>query len=97
MRGRVHDQSFTTDGARWAWPYWGWRLCGLLLVLLATVSSAPAAGAPQHTWRTVAELTEAEQALFDTRTDTPRDSQYPYLPAERSPNQRGVSVDLETL
>lgn len=37
------------------------------------------------TWRLVAELTAAERALFDPRTDTPRDPQIPYLPAERYP------------
>jgi hypothetical protein len=40
---------------------------------------------PGKTWRLAAELTEVERALFDPRTDTPRDSQVPYLPAERYP------------
>ena len=43
------------------------------------------AGARQRTWRTLAELTEEERALFDPRTDTPRDTRYPYIPAERYP------------
>ncbi|NOT57392.1 MAG: DUF1329 domain-containing protein [Deltaproteobacteria bacterium] len=38
-----------------------------------------------HTWRVVSDLTAAERALFDPRTDTPRDPQYPNLPAERYP------------
>jgi len=37
------------------------------------------------TWRLAGELTAAERALFDPRTDTPRDPQTPYLPAERYP------------
>ncbi|MGH8010391.1 MAG: DUF1329 domain-containing protein, partial [Candidatus Binatia bacterium] len=39
----------------------------------------------QRTWRYVAELSEAEKATIDWRTDTPRDPQVPYLPAERYP------------
>ncbi len=37
------------------------------------------------TWRLVSELTEVERALFDPRTTTPRDPQYPNFPAERYP------------
>lgn len=37
------------------------------------------------TWRLVNELTEAERAVFDPRTETPRDPQQPSLPAERYP------------
>jgi hypothetical protein len=38
-----------------------------------------------RTWHPVAALTAAEQALVDLRTDTPRDPQVTYLPAERYP------------
>ena len=41
--------------------------------------------AGSKTWRTVAELTAEEQKLFDPRTETPRDLEYPYMPAERYP------------
>src|SRR5713226_1830082 len=37
------------------------------------------------TWKTITELSATEQAQIDLRTDTPRDSQVPYLPAERFP------------
>lgn len=37
------------------------------------------------TWKTVAELAEEEKASLDLRTETPRDAQFPYLPAERFP------------
>ncbi len=40
---------------------------------------------PARTWSTVAELSEAERAKLDLRTDTPRDPQVPYLPAEKYP------------
>jgi len=36
-------------------------------------------------WRTVADLTADEQALIDPRSDTPRDGEYPYVPAEPYP------------
>jgi hypothetical protein len=37
------------------------------------------------TWRLVTELTAEERTLFDPRTETPRNPQTPYLPAERYP------------
>ncbi len=40
---------------------------------------------PARTWHTVAELSETERAKLDLRTDTPRDSQILYLPAEKYP------------
>ncbi|MCS6926393.1 MAG: DUF1329 domain-containing protein [Candidatus Binatia bacterium] len=39
------------------------------------------------TWKTVEELTEAEKRDIDLRTETPRDPQCPYLPAEPYPFQ----------
>jgi hypothetical protein len=38
-----------------------------------------------QTWRPVSELTADERALFDPRTETPRDPDMPYLPAARYP------------
>lgn len=45
---------------------------------------SPASPATQ-TWRVASDLNAAERAVFDPRTDTPRDPQYPNLPAERYP------------
>jgi len=37
------------------------------------------------TWKTVDELSPEEKASIDLQTETPRDAQIPYLPAERFP------------
>ncbi|HXG18386.1 MAG TPA: hypothetical protein VNN62_04860, partial [Methylomirabilota bacterium] len=37
------------------------------------------------TWKTVAELSPKERERIDFSTDTPRHSQFPYLPAELYP------------
>ena len=65
---------------------------GLTLSLFVfSVCFAPAVWADSpaaaKTWRVVGELTEAERQLFDPRTDTPRDPERPYMPAERYPFQ----------
>lgn len=52
---------------------------GLLTTLALTVS------AQEPTWRTVEQLSDEEQALFDPNTATPRDPEIPYLPAEPYP------------
>lgn len=44
-------------------------------------------GPPRKSWKTVEEMSEAERVRIDLRTDTPRDSQTPYLPAEAYPFQ----------
>ncbi len=62
--------------------------CILGLCLSCVLSWAPlgAESPPEtKTWRTVAELTPDERELFDTRTETPRDPERPYMPAERYP------------
>lgn len=38
-----------------------------------------------ETWRDIDNLTQADQALFDPATNTPRDSTVPYFPAESYP------------
>jgi hypothetical protein len=43
------------------------------------------ANAKGKTWKTVDELSAEERASLDLLTDTPRDQQFPYLPAERFP------------
>src|SRR5581483_12003156 len=42
-------------------------------------------GTKPKTWKTLAELSAEERASLDLRTGTPRDSQFPYLPAEKFP------------
>lgn len=42
-------------------------------------------GPRAKTWKTLAELSAEEKAILDLRTETPRDPQIPYLPAERFP------------
>jgi len=56
------------------------RLVGALLGILMAFN----AGA-EPSWRTVADMSEADRALFDPSTATPRDSAIPYLPAEAYP------------
>ena len=62
------------------------RVWGLMLFSLAVCPVwAVAQDTPTRTWRTVDELSAQEQARLDLRTDTPRDAQVPYLPAEKFP------------
>src|SRR5262245_57040789 len=59
--------------------------CSVLALLCSAAWSAGQDGTPGKTWKTLAELSAAEKAEIDLSTDTPRDSQIPYLPAERFP------------
>ncbi len=61
----------------------------LLLILSVLLTSVVWAESPENrkTWRLVSELTADERALFDPRTETPRDAELPYMPAERYPFQ----------
>jgi len=64
------------------------RVLILTVVLMALHNSGQTWGdppQPNKTWRLVNELTAEERQLFDPRSDTPRDSQLPNLPAERYP------------
>jgi hypothetical protein len=66
------------------------RRIALVFFLAAMLSQADLGAASpvsSKTWRLVSELTDAERALFDPRTDTPRDAQLPLLPAEQYPFQ----------
>jgi len=56
-----------------------------LVTLLVLLLSEPGQADTERTWKYVSELTEAERAEIDLRTDTPRDPQIPYLPAEKYP------------
>lgn len=58
--------------------------------LLCMMSVPPVWGMSENgtiprTWKTVGELSPAELAQIDLRTDTPRHAEYPYLPAESYP------------
>ncbi|MGE3774006.1 MAG: DUF1329 domain-containing protein, partial [Gammaproteobacteria bacterium] len=64
------------------------RCVAALLLLLAGAASAE-----ERTWRTVAELSDADRALFDPATTTPRDSALPYLPAEPWPFQAPYTAE----
>jgi hypothetical protein len=60
--------------------------CFLLCIVAASsVWGASENGAAPHTWKTVSELSPAELAQIDLRTDTLRHAEYPYLPAEPYP------------
>lgn len=59
--------------------------CAALLLLLSAAVRAGEGGASGKTWKTVAELSAVEKPEIDLRTDTPRDPQIPYLPAEKYP------------
>ena len=54
--------------------WWGTALC--------TAGELPEQG---RTWKYVSELSEEEQQRIDLRTETPRGSTVPYLPAEPYP------------
>jgi Protein of unknown function (DUF1329) len=58
-------------------------------IVLFLAIALPAAGGegarPVETWRTMDEVSAAEKKTLDPRTETPRDSRFPYLPAERYP------------
>ena len=41
--------------------------------------------AAEQTWKTVDQMSTEDRALFDPATATPRDAEFPYMPAERYP------------
>jgi hypothetical protein len=55
-----------------------------LLVSFTAVAQGPDGGA-RKTWKRVEELSPEERARIDSRSETPRDPEAPYLPAERYP------------
>ncbi len=57
----------------------------MIAVLVLGGPHSAFAQTPTKTWKTVEELPPEERALLDLSTDTPRDSQIPYLPAEAYP------------
>src|SRR4051794_16630642 len=59
-----------------------------LLLCLVVVSSSwgeSGNGNAGRTWKTLSELSPEELAQVDLRSDTPRQAEYPYLPAEPYP------------
>src|SRR5437879_1062721 len=66
---------------------WLLPLTCLLLCTVAVPSLCGASenGAAPRTWKTASELSPAELAQVDLRTDTPRHAEYPYLPGEPYP------------
>lgn len=84
--------SFSTCGVLFKTRTQSAEICLLLLpcLLLCTVAVPPVWGASENgaaprTWKTVSEMSPAELAQVDPRTDTPRHAEYPYLPAEPYP------------
>lgn len=55
----------------------------MFLASIPILAAEPSGGG--KTWKTVEELSAPEKAEIDLRTDTPRDPQIPYLPAEKYP------------
>ena len=57
----------------------------IFVLVPASVTSAAEKGPGGKTWKTVEELSATEKAEIDLRTDTPRNAQIPYIPAEKYP------------
>ena len=85
VSGRRTGKLILSDWATGGWRgSWGASLLWLTMFPLVALAMDAEADS-ERTWRTVAELTEAERTVFDPRTETPRDSRFPYIPAEHYP------------
>jgi hypothetical protein len=61
-------------------------LSGVLALLVSTTAAAEELNAvATRSWKRTVELSPQEKALIDTRSETARDPEVPYLPAERYP------------
>ncbi|MBI2963578.1 MAG: DUF1329 domain-containing protein [Deltaproteobacteria bacterium] len=60
-------------------------LCLAVAAALPLRASAGEAARLAKTWRTMDEVSAEEKKQLDSRAETPRDSRFPYLPAERYP------------
>jgi len=58
---------------------------GVFVLTVAPLAVAAEKDPGGKTWKTVEELSATEKAEIDLRTDTPRDAQIPYIPAEKYP------------
>ena len=64
---------------------WFTLTLGILVAGQLTAAQADMPAASSRTWKTVEELSPEELQHIDLRTETPRDAQVPYLPAEAYP------------
>ena len=65
-----------------------------LLVFLASATQADEPLAPAgKTWKRVSEFSPEERARIDWRSETPRDAEIPYVPAERFPFEAPYSAE----
>ncbi|HJP37022.1 MAG TPA: DUF1329 domain-containing protein [Gammaproteobacteria bacterium] len=69
------------------------RRVGLALVALLCGGSMIADANAEQIWKTVAQMSAEDKALFDPATSTPRDSEFPYMPAERYPFEAPYTVE----
>ena len=65
----------------------------ILVAFLLFLPFQPSQANTAPTWKLASELTEAEQAEIDPRTNTPRHAQIPYLPAEPYPFSPPYTVE----
>jgi len=63
------------------------------LILAALLVMLAAAQASAQTWRSVDDLSEADKAVFDPSTSTPRHAEFPYMPAEIYPFEAPYTVE----
>ena len=56
-----------------------------VLFLSGVFVASQAAPVSDRTWRTLDEMAQTERAILDFRSDSQRDAEIPYLPAERYP------------
>jgi hypothetical protein len=69
-------------------------LAAALSLVFASAAHADRSLAPSNgTWRRVSELSPAEKALIDWRSETPRSDEIPYLPAESYPFEAPFSAE----
>ena len=67
-----------SDRRPWLWT--SIVLAGCLAMQMVLVSAAHAQG-----WKTVDQMSDDFKTLYDPSVNTPRDGQFPYMPAERFP------------
>ncbi len=78
VRSKVPGQKKNKSWLRLPWVL-------LCLIFVSPVWATEENGTTPRTWRTVPEMSPEELAQVDLHTDTPRRTDYPYLPAEPYP------------